>query len=349
MSLTSTMSLLADLLDPPEIERDVQPFPKWLPRNFPSPDWVWNKKHLVLIQKELMAMHAGDYSHLLILLPPRHGKSEQVTVRWPAWNLELDPKKKIIVGAYNKDFASTFSGEIRRLVSNIPSIRISKENKRRADWKTADGGGVVAAGVGSAPTGRGGDILIIDDPVKNRKEANSITYRNDVWNWFLEDMYTRREPGAQTIVIMTQWHDDDLAGRLMTRGAWRGVFKVLRIPALAETQEERDLYHGRFESLEVGVPDPVGRKPGAPLWKERFNKKMLEKIRLRLGRAFSALYQQRPQPVEGGQFKRSWFSKIIPNVPLDIKCTFVRYWDKAGTEDGGKYTAGVLIMHLSGL
>ena len=337
-------------LAPDEKERNVEPFKQWLPRNFPKPMWTWEKPHLRLIQTELANMKAGEFDHLLILMPPRHGKSELTTIRWPAWNIEMDPTTLVVIGAYNKDFATTFSGKVRDMVAAIPSIRIKKDTKKKADWKTWEGGGVLASGVGVPPTGRGANILIVDDPVKSREEANSIAYREKVWEWWKEGLYTRREPGCLTVVIMTQWHDDDLAGRLMSRPGWEKLFKVLRIPAIAETNEERKTYNSRFVSLKKQKRDPLGRKSGEALWTERFPIDVLEKLRILLGRAFSALYQQRPQPVEGGQFKREYFGSIVPGISNEVSARFVRYWDKAGSKGKhGSYTVGLLMRELKGL
>ena len=349
-SITPTHIQVGTRLAPDETERNIEPFKQWLPKNFPKPQWTWEKPHLKLIQIELAKMKAGEFSHLLILMPPRHGKSELTTIRWPAWNIEMDPTTLVVIGAYNKDFATTFSGQVRDMVADIPSIRIKRDTKKKADWKTWEGGGVLASGVGVPPTGRGANILIVDDPVKDREEANSPTYRQKVWTWFTQGLYTRREPGCLVVVIMTQWHDDDLAGRLLSRPEWEKVFKVLRIPAIAETKEERKTYNSRFHALRNQKKDLVGRKPGAALWPERFNKKELEGLRRKLGRGFSALYQQRPQPIEGGQFKREYFGSIIPGIANDVNARFVRYWDKAASKGKyGSYSVGLLMRELKGL
>ena len=256
----------------------------------------------------------------MIFLPPRHGKSEMVTVRYPIWRMERDPKIRVIVGAYNQTLAEMFSRRSRAIAEG--RIKLSAVRNVAEDWETASGGGYRAVGVGGGITGRGGNLIIIDDPVKNRAEANSAAYRESVWNWYKDDLYTRREPGAAIILIMTRWHENDLAGRILEsedKDAWT----VINLPALAEEN------------------DPIGRKPGAALCPDRFNEEELEDIHKVLGNSFYALYQQRPTAQDGGMFKRQWFANIISRPPANA--TKIRYWDKAGSDAAGDYTAGVKI------
>ncbi|MBN2003056.1 MAG: phage terminase large subunit, partial [Anaerolineae bacterium] len=167
-----------------------------------------------------------------------------------------------------------------------------------------------------------GNLIIIDDPVKSRKEANSRAYRESVYNWYKDDLYTRLEPGAAIILIQTRWHEDDLGGRLLAEGEDEWV--VISLPALA------------------GESDPLGREPGAALCPERFNEEALARIQRTLGLSFFALYQQTPMPPEGDFFKRHWF-EIAPVAPPPHRAWWVRYWDKASSQDEGDYTAGVLL------
>lgn len=164
------------------------------------------------------------------------------------------------------------------------------------------------------------NCIIVDDPVKSREEANSLAYRERVWDWYREDLYTRLEPAGAVVLIQTRWHEDDLAGRILaseTAAEWT----VLSFPAEAE------------------AGDPLGREIGEPLCPERFDRAALADIRATLGTwAYTALYQQRPLPVGGGMFHKDWLP-IVPEAPAEAKR--VRYWDKAGTAGGGDYSAGV--------
>lgn len=289
---------------------------EWLPRVSPTFRWDW--AHLQHIRTQLDRVTSGEIDRLILTVPPRHGKSELVTVRYPAWLLERGPERRVIVGAYNQTLANKFSRKTR----NIARDRVALNDERTAvdDWETEANGGLRAVGVGAGVTGMGGDLIVIDDPVKNRQEANSQAYRDRVWDWYTDDLYTRLEPGGAIILIMTRWHEDDLAGRLLadTEG---DRWTVVNLPALAEDD------------------DPLGRKPGQALCPERYDEAALARIQRVMGNSWYALYQQRPTAAEGEFFKRQWF-EIVPALPTG--CTFVRWWDKAGSKDGD-FTAGVLM------
>ena len=256
----------------------------------------------------------------MLFLPPRHGKSEMTTVRYPVWRLEREPEMSIIVSAYGQGLAQKFSRKSRGIAGR--RFALSTERAAASDWETEKGGSVRSVGVGGGITGHGGDLIIIDDPVKNREEANSEAYRDRCWEWYQDDLSTRLEPGGAMILIMTRWHMDDLAGRILG-GDEASDWEVLTLPALAEEN------------------DPLGRAVGEALCPERYDAEWLHAARDRMHRSFAALYQQRPQPLEGNAYKREWF-EILPALPSEMK-SFTRYWDKAGTAAGGDYTAGVLM------
>jgi predicted phage terminase large subunit-like protein len=257
----------------------------------------------------------------MLFLPPRHGKSEMVTVRYPVWRLERDPSLRVIVAAYNQTLAEKFSRKSRKIART--RFALNEERQASADWETTDTGGMRAVGVGGGITGQGGHLIIIDDPVKSREEAESPVYRDRVWDWYTDDLYTRLEPGGAMILIQTRWHEDDLAGRILASDDgpnWR----VVNLPAEAEAD------------------DPLGRRPGEALCPDRYGADALQRIRSVLGGySYAALYQQRPRPREGGMFKREWLSRIVPDAP--IEAMRVRYWDKASTEGNGDFSAGVLM------
>jgi predicted phage terminase large subunit-like protein len=291
-------------------------FDAWLP--VVTPWWTWDWSYLRLIQAKLDQVTAGSVRKLMLFMPPRHGKSELTTVRYPVWRLERDPAMRVIVGAYNQTLADKFSRKSRRIA--LQRFSLSQERTAVEDWETTRGGGLRAVGVGGGITGQGGDLIIIDDPVKSREEANSPAYRERVWDWYTQDLYTRLEPGGSIILIMTRWHEDDLAGRILASEDGPN-WEILSLPALAEPG------------------DPLGRALGEALCPSRFTAEDLAKIRTVLGTwAFTALYQQRPLPEGGGLFKREWF-KIVDAAPANAKR--VRYWDKAGTAGDGDFSAGV--------
>jgi predicted phage terminase large subunit-like protein len=294
-----------------------------------SPGWPWHYPHLKAVQQNLDKLTRGEIKRLMIFMPPRHYKTETVTVRYATWRIERDPSLRVIVGAYSQDLASTFSRKARKIATG----RIALDDTRQAahDWQTAAGGGYRSVGVGAGVTGHGARLILADDPIKNREEANSPTYRRRVWEWWRDDLMTRQEAGCQIILITTRWHIDDLAGRLLEQE--RNLWTVLSLPAEAEAN------------------DPLGRELYAPLCSEIYDAAKLAEFKgAPLGPfagipSWYALFQQRPVPQEGEMFKRAWF-EIVDAVPADAQR--VRYWDKAGTEGGGARTAGVKIAEKVG-
>lgn len=265
-------------------------------------------------------------------MPPRHGKTVTISRLFPPFVLGYRPDWRFILASYGATLAqknSRFSRNIIRLPlfqDRFPDVALAQDSKAADAWDIAGHeGGLDAMGVGGAVTGKGAQIIIVDDPVKSREEAESEAFREKVWDWYRDDLYTRREPNAAIIVVMTRWHQDDLVGRLLKSETDK--WQMLRLPALAESD------------------DPLGRAEGEALWEARFPVSVLRDIEKTLGEySFSALYQQNPVPAEGGIFKRKWFvaedHPLIDHLPPIAYS--VRYWDLAMSEKtSADYTAGV--------
>lgn len=277
-------------------------------------------EHHKLIAAKLEAVERGEIDRLMIFLPPRHGKSELASRRFPAWCLGRNPFKSFIAASYNSDLANDFGREVRNIVASkeyaaIFNTTLAQDSKAANRWHTDNGGVYVAAGVGTAVTGRGADILLIDDPVKDREEADSELRRQRVWEWYTSTAYTRLAPGGAIVLIQTRWHDDDLAGRLLEAQSTGGdQWDVLELPALSESEEA--------------------------LWPERYGIQALERIRSAIGpRDWSALYQQQPAPDEGVFFRRDWF-KWYDEPPTHYYAYGAS--DYAVTDDDGDYTVHVV-------
>ena len=298
-------------------EQARRDFTRWLPQV--TPTWTWTWRYQAEIYEHLEQLTAGEIDRLMLFVPPRHGKSELVTIRYPVWRMEREPETRVILGAYSQTLANRFSRKARKIARERFDLDI--ERAAAEEWETADGGGMRAAGVGAGVTGMGGHLIVIDDPVKSRAEANSAAYRDKVWQWYTDDLYTRLEPGGAIVLIMTRWHEDDLAGRILASDD-ADSWMVISLPAIAEDG------------------DPLGRKIGEALCPDRYDVPALDRIKTVLGNSWYALYQQRPQAPEGEFFQRQWF-EIAPTAPGDMR-EFVRYWDKASSL-GGDFTAGVLI------
>ena len=265
---------------------NILPFESWLPQV--TPQWTWDWPYQQYIYERLDALTRGEIKRLMIFLPPRHGKSELATIRYPIWRLCRDPASKILIAAYNQTFAEGFSRAARRLADSC-GLLDPKGKRNVGEWETRDRGLLVAAGVGGGITGKGFDLIVIDDPIKSHEEANSETYRERLGEWYKSDLYTRLEPNAGMVLIQTRWHEDDLAGRILTSDD-APDWTVVQLPAIAIED------------------DPLEREIGEALCPDRYDRAALDKIHSVIGSyPFSSLYQQSPQPAEGGRFKRSWF------------------------------------------
>jgi predicted phage terminase large subunit-like protein len=295
-------------------------FDAWLRKTTPSYNWDW--PYIQYLRAALDRVTTGQIDRLIINLPPRHGKSSIATIRYSAYHLISNPSQRVIIGAYNQKLAMTFSRAVRRIVRK--QIMLNDERTAQDEWETLQEGGLRAVGVGSGVTGVGGNLIILDDPFKSREEAESEAYRDRCWDWYTNDIFTRREPGASLILINTRWHMDDLAGRILASEDGKN-WTVISLPAEAEEN------------------DPLGRSIGEALCPDRFPADKLHEIKSVLGMDYYALYQQRPQAREGGMFHIDWFN-LCDAVPAKAKR--VRWWDKGATDRAGDYTAGVLIAHV---
>jgi predicted phage terminase large subunit-like protein len=298
-----------------------------------------------LIAEALDAVVHGQVRRLMIFAPPQHGKSQLASVHLPAYWLARRPEDPVILCSYAASLAESKSRQARQVVESQEFVElfsgiVTRRDSRAVDHWELDGhkGGLLAAGVGGPITGHGARLGIIDDPVENWEAAQSQVMRDKVWEWYRTTFRTRIWEGGAVVLIMTRWHEDDLAGRLLQEQ--RGDWLVLRLPALAETQEERGANNARI-GLPTGAADPLGRAPGEPLCPQRFSKAALEQLRRDVGSlAWAGQYQGVPRPAEGSRFKRHWF-QLVDAPPAQARR--VRYWDKAGTAGGGDYSAGVLM------
>ncbi len=262
----------------------------------------------------------------MIWAPPRHTKSELASRRFPAWCLGKHPEWDFIGSSYNVDLAKDFGGEVRDILQDeyyqrLFDTRLRRDIMATGRWKTEDGGMYIAAGPGTATTGRGAMIFMIDDPVKDREEADSERQRQKTWDWFTSVAYTRLAPGGRIVIIQTRWHDDDLSGRIMERAKFGGdEYRIIDLKAISEGEDgER--------------PDPLGRPKGRALWPAWFPEPVLRRIECNVGeRDWSALYQQKPSPDEGVYFKREWYDRH-DSRPDNSELRFYGASDFALTED----------------
>ncbi len=303
------------------------------------------------IAAQLDAVVRGDVRRLMVFAPPQHGKSELASVRLPAYWLGRRPDDPVILASYAASLAESKSRQARQVVESpeygqlFPGTGTRRDSRSVAHWGLAGRRGyLLAAGVGGPITGHGALLGVIDDPVENWQEAQSQTVRDTCWEWFRSTFRTRIWEAGAIILIMTRWHEDELAGRLLHDQP--GQWAVLRLPALAETPAERDEGH-RLLGLPAGGPDPLGRQSGEPLCPSRFSRDALAALRRDVGSlSWSGQYQGVPRALEGNTFKRSWFP-LVDAAPYQARR--VRYWDRAASEGQGDFTVGVLMACADGV
>lgn len=295
-----------------------------------------------LLARELDAVLRGTTDRLMLWVPPQHGKSELASVHMPPLWMGQHPDDPVLLCSYAADLAYSFSRRARGVVEGdayqdlFPGIHTSRDSRAVNQWDLSDHrGGLLASGVGGPITGYGARLGVIDDPFENWEQAQSPTYRERVWEWYATTFLTRIWEGGRVVLVMTRWHEDDLAGRILK--AEPGRWRVLRLPAIAETGAERADANRRLGLHDES--DPLGRAAGEPLCPGRFSKNtLLERIATMTTVRASGIMQQNPLPAEGQTFKRAWFT-VIDDLPNLLRQ--VRYWDKAATSGAGCKTAGV--------
>jgi len=277
-------------------------------------------KHLTLLCNALEAVERGEVKRLMVFMPPRHGKSEVVSKKFPAWYLGRNPDREIILCSYAADLAYDFSRIVRNTLRDheqIFSVKLAGDAQAVGRWRLEGRrGGLTAAGVGGSICGFGGNMLIVDDPFKNSQEAESATIRNSTWEWYRSTLRTRLAPSGAIVLVQTRWHEDDLAGQLLREAQGGGEqWQVLCMPAFAEDT-------------------------GEYLWPERFTANEYDSLKTTLGsRLWASLYQQQPRPEEGGIFKRQWW-KYYTVVPERFD-TIIISWDCAFKgDDHSDYVVG---------
>ena len=322
----------------------------------------------------------GRSPRLMLLMPPRHGKSELASRMFPPWHLGHQPDHEVIACSYNVSLAMSFSRKVKEVIEDpvyesIFPTRLHPDFKAAEEWAIkGHRGGYVAAGVGGGITGKGAHILIIDDPIKNAEEAQSADLREKLWEWYTSTAYTRLAPGGGVLVIQTQWHDDDLAGKLqmaMASDPDADHFEVIKYPAIAEadewydpgTQEILRIEHDAPEALDDTSPEYADaaleraqaaghdcqrlqylRTKGQALHPARYDRKRLLQIRRTLPTQWwSALYQQNPVPDEGLYFTKDMFRRAPAPRPHD--CYVQVAFDFAISEkQQNDYTVGTVSL-----
>lgn len=289
--------------------------------------------HHRLIARHLEMVERGEITRLMITMPPRHGKSMLASEFFPAWYIGRNPDHYVVTATYAQELADDFGRKVKNQIEDeafkaiFPGVSLADDSKSAkrfhidgslggVEHGTTQRGAFYAVGVGGPLTGRGAHLLLIDDPVKNREDAESEVIRKKTKAWYTSTAYTRLMPGGRIVIIQTRWHEDDLAGWLQDEHGHEG-WTVLNLPAISDE--------------------------GEALWPEQYPIAALEQIKRALPpRDWSALYQQRPSPETGDYFKREWIIPVETIPPRDEMMLYMGS-DYAVTSGGGDYTVHAVI------
>lgn len=315
--------------DPADSAGFFPTYRQWLPVASPEMNWEWD--YLAHIGGALERVAADEADRLMIFVPPQHGKSQIGTIRFPVYMMERDPTLRVITGSYNQRLANGFSRASRRLAKSR-GLHLSRDAQAVDRWELEEGGSYSAFGVGNG-TGSPCDLLFIDDPVKGRLQANSPAFRQACIEWWEEVLYARLAPGAKVVLIMTRWHEEDLAGYLLEKmkSGEGDQWEVISLPAIAEEDN-----------------DPLGRAIGETFRRGRFTQEQIERKRRNTSaHAWASLYQQRPTAKEGDMFKPDSWPVVGPLAPDQPAIGRVRYWDLGGSDSlTADYSVGLLMARL---
>ena len=325
----------ADRLDPPPLPPALRS-PVAFAEQYSRGQWR-RARHLEVIEAAVLEAIATA-GRLIISVSVRHGKSAFIS-RWlPAWFIGANPDKRVLLWCHEADFAASHGRAARDILMehgpDVFGVQVSRRSEAASRWDLVAPhvGGMVTFGVGGSPLGRGGDLIVGDDPLKNFAAAMSPLQRARVHEHYTGTIVSRAEPGAAVVIVEARWHEDDLSGFLQREqpDEWR----VVRMPAICDDPAN----------------DPLGRDLGEPLWPERFPLAELERrhreTALKLGEVvWLAQYQQRPTAPGGDVFPESLWGFIAPHdVPDGLR--WVRAWDLAATKDGGDWTVGARMARL---
>lgn len=289
--------------------------------------------HHRLIARHLEMVERGEITRLMITMPPRHGKSMLASEFFPAWYMGRNPDHYVVTATYAQDLADDFGRKVKNQIEDsafqaiFPGVGLADDSKSAKrfhiegalggiEHATTQRGAFYAVGVGGPLTGRGAHLLLIDDPVKNREDADSEVMRKKTKDWYTSTAYTRLMPGGRIVIIQTRWHEDDLSGWLIAEHGHED-WTVLNLPAINDNDE--------------------------PLWPEQYPLEDLQRIRRALPpRDWSALYQQKPSPDTGDYFKAEW---IVPvdHIPPRAEMMIYGGSDYAVTADGGDFTVHAVV------
>lgn len=311
--------------------RKLMPFVKYRFLNYKE-NW-----HHKVLADALERVEKGELKRLIVNMPPRHGKSELVSVNFPAWCMGRDKDRSIMAASYGAGLATDFGRKVRNIMDDpeykvLFETRLAEDSQSKGSWATNGRGEYNAVGVGGSLTGKGAGILIIDDPVKNREEADSEVTSEAIWDWYRSTARTRLTPDGAVVLVMTRWRDNDLAGRILEEAKLSSGenWEVITLPAIAEHDDEF-------------------RKEGEPLWGDHYTIENLKEVEHAIGNyEFASQYQQNPVNRETQLFKPELFRYMdLEEVKNQVTNCFITI-DSALSKKKHSDSTGVCINWVNG-
>jgi predicted phage terminase large subunit-like protein len=278
------------------------------------PDFIVGKHHRILADM-LMAIERGEKDRVCVNIPPRHGKSQLVSIFYPAWFLGRNPNKKVMMVSHTTDLAVDFGRKVRNLIATnmyksvFPTVSLAQDSKSAGRWNTHVGGEYYACGIGSALAGRGADLLLVDDPHSEQDVINgNFSVFEKAYEWFTFGARTRLMPGGRVAIIQTRWHMDDLTGRLvrdMSQNDKSDQYEVVEFPAILDVLNPKTNKHVQ-----------------KPLWPEFFDLEALLRTKASMPTfQWNSQYQQQPTAEEAALIKREWWQ--IWDTESPPKCEYI--------------------------
>ena len=304
--------------------------------------------HHELICQKIQEVDAGRLKRLMIFMPPGAAKSTYSSDRGVSWLMGRNPRRKIIAASHTKQLAERFGRMVRNRLDTteyqavFPGVALSADSQSKSDWGTTAGGEYYAVGFDGAVAGRRADVLLIDDPLKSRLDADSQVIRDRVWEVYKTDLRSRLRKNGAIVIIMTRWHHDDLAGRILPEN-WTGE------SGFVKCRDGEEWYVLRL-AMEADENDPLGREPGEVLWPEWFVPEVVAREKLIQGtRNWNALYQGVPTADEGAIIKstywRKWPGKAPPSVEFIVQSIDGAFEEEEENDYSARTTWGIFDVY----
>ncbi len=296
-----------------------------------QPDYKVGRHHRILAD-QLMALESGSKDRVCVNIPPRHGKSQLVSIFYPAWFLGRNPNKKVMMVSHTTDLAVDFGRKVRNLIASdayneiFPEVALAVDSKSAGRWNTNFGGEYFACGIGSALAGRGADLLLVDDPHSEQDVINgNFSVFEKAYEWFTFGARTRLMPGGRVAIVQTRWHMDDLTGRVtkdMVKNELADQYEIVEFPALLDAE------------------DDDGKPITKPLWPEFFDLTALERTKASMPAfQWNSQYQQKPTAEEASIVKREWWGRWPHDQPPHVEYLIMSLDAAAEKHNRADYTA----------